>query len=291
MKKICPFGAIFAICLAAATVLWFLADSTLLAQSTDDSLTTDESLTISGITVELSESVKTAKGIDIGHTFRTGNADMVLHPIGVPEIRSGETVVRARKGVVGGRGNFTTSIPWDTAKAKHTNVADVDLGSFVVSKPNISGSSRISLGADYGASIATESSSASILLNANLDVSGRRYLVSKMTLFGNENGAGFSSFSLTLSPKNDAAKRTEIASGGVADVALTDDRGNSYQWTRTRTNWNKDTNSRTVAWQQLSFDGAPPSTASTLTLSVTGGGEVVGPLVFEDVRLVSGDGK
>ena len=53
-----------------------------------------------------------------------------------------------------------------------------------------------------------------------------------------------------------------------------------------RTGWNKDPDSRTVAWQQLSFEGAHSGLSSTLTLSVTGGGEAVGPFVFEDIRLV-----
>lgn len=283
-------GVLIVMALIVATSLWFVADSALLAQSSSDRLTTDESLTKDGVTVEISESVKTTAGLDIGHTFRTANSDMVVHPIGVPEIRSGETVVRARKGVVGGSGNFTTSIPWDITKTGHTEVADLNLGSFVLSKPDIAGSAQIKLGENYASAIATSRQSVSVSLNTDLMMDGRRYRVTEMTIFGDGGSTNFSRFTLTLSPVNVSADKTEIASGGDSNVTLADDLGNSYQWLGTRTRWKKAPNSRAVAWQQLSFAGVPPISASTLALSVTGGGEVVGPFVFEDVRLVQGDG-
>ena len=110
-----------------------------------------------------------------------------------------------------------------------------------------------------------------------------------MTVLGDGESTGLSRFNLTLSPANNLASKTEMASGGVANVTLTDDAGNAYEWLSTRTRWSKSQDSRAVEWQQLTFQRVPPGSVSTLALDITGGGTVVGPFVFKDVRLVSGD--
>ncbi len=276
---------------AAAVVSIFAAEPILLAQSNDRTLTIDETLTIGDITVELSESVKTADGLDIGYTYRPSKADMVVHPIGVPEIRSSETAVGARKGVVNSRNNFTASFPWNPGKSGYNETADISLGSFVVSKPDIFGSARIELGTDYASGIPASEQSASVSLDTDLHVGERHYRITDMTLLRDTESAGFSTFKLTLHPVNDSAGNTEIASGGKASVVLTDDAGNTYQWLGTRTHWSKSRNSRNVAWQQLTFEGTLPPSVSTLSLDITGGGNVAGPFVFEDVRVVPVDGR
>ena len=91
-------------------------------------------------------------------------------------------------------------------------------------------------------------------------------------------------FSLLVYPRNGTANKAEIASGPT-DVTLVDEHGVSYVFIGTRTRWGRDNEAHRVAWQQLSFEGAPVAGATELNLHVQGIGRVVGPFIFKGVSL------
>ena len=287
--KRAQLGVIFALGIFAMLLSLVVVATTVMAQTDDATLTVGRSLTIGDITVELSEITETPDGLDIRHTYRTARSDTDAYLIGVPEIRTGEAWVGARKGVRAGDNSLTTNIPWRSEVPGYGEVASVNLGSFVVSTPDISGSAQIALGADYASDIVTEDLSVEIPLNADLRMGSRHYRITKMILVRNPDAADFRDFRLTITPVNEAADKTELAAGGPAAVTLTDNNGNAYAWLGARTRWDNSPTSRTIEWQQLTFEGLPPSATSALTLNIRGGGDVVGPFVFESVRLVSED--
>ena len=260
------------------------------ASPSDNVLAIDRSLTIADITVELSELVITEDGVDIRHSHSPSDSDLALYPVGQPEIANrDEPIARIAKTVAEGSNRFATSFTWRKRDEGVPNVVDMHMGSFVVSRPGLSGEGQITLGEEYRASIAAEGHYAKVPLAADILLDGRLYRANEMLLLREPGSTEFTRFVLTIKPVDDLASITELATVGNTSVTLTDDAGSSYRWLGTKTLWKRSPESRTVVMQELRFAGAPPASGSTLNLKTRGAGEVVGPFVFKDVRLVAED--
>ena len=260
------------------------------ASPSDNVIAVGRSLTIADITVELSELVITEDGVDIRHSHSTSDLDLALYPVGQPELLNGDDPkARISKTVAEGSNRFTTSFTWRKRDEGVPDAVHLYLGSFVVSRSSLSGGGQISLGEEYRASIAAEGHYAKVSLAADILLDGRLYRASEILLLREPGSTEFNSFNLTIKPVDDLASITELASAGDTSITLTDDAGSSYRWLGTKTLWKRSPGSRTVVMQELKFVGAPPASGSTLTLGIKGAGEVVGPFVFKDVRLVAED--
>ena len=286
-------GLLFLLGLPTASIACNSNDPAVPVEPGADEFKIDRALTIGDVTVELSDASETDDGLEIRHTYSTADPELVVHRIGNAEVlREDTSVMRLEKTVVESDNRLNTSFSWRKDTLGDTGIADVHLGFFIVSNPDITGSTQIPLGTGYSSYATSEGHDVELPLDADLTVGERRYRVTGMALQreSRTEGVDFSSFRLTVKPENDPAGITEMATGLGSGVTITDDAGSTYQWLGTRTRWRESPESRTVVWQEFMFRGAPPLSASSLTLSVTGGDEVVGPFLFESVRLVSEDG-
>ena len=252
----------------------------------------DRSLTMGEVTVELSELVSTEDGVNIRHWHGTSDPDVIIHPVGQPEIVSAdESMARISKSFAEGGNLFTTSFTWRKSDVGVPDVADVRMGSFVVSRPEVSGAGQIELGEEYRSRIATDKRNVEVPLTAKVTLAGRHFRATEMLLTREPGSKEFAGFVLTIKPADDVASVTELAPVGSTSVILTDDADSSYRWLGTTTLWKRSPESRTVVKQELKFAGAPPASVSRLNLNIEGVGEVVGPFVFKDVPLLTEEGQ
>ena len=280
--------ALIALCLAAG--VWLYSKTPQWTEPRDDVLAIGRSLTIGDVTVELSGFVSNDEGVEIIYSLNTSNPDVALHPVGQPDMANGEeSLARINETVAEGGNRFTTSFTWRKRDEGVPDAVDLHMGSFVVSRPGLSGGGQIPLGEEYRASVADDGHYAEVSLAADILLDGRLYRASEILLLRESGSTEFNSFNLIIKPVDDLASITELASAGDTSITLTDDAGSSYRWLGTKTLWKRSPGSRTVVMQELKFVGAPPASGSTLTLGIKGAGEVVGPFVFKDVRLVAED--
>ena len=266
-------------------------DRTITSDIAGDALSIDRSITIGDVTVALSQAVGTDERIEIRHSYQAVNADVALYPVGLPDILNDqESIARIDKTVAESGNHFVTTFVW-RRNAGDTDTADIYLGSLVVSEPELSGEGQIVLGEEYRSGIATESHYAEVPLSDDISVGDRQYRVTEMALLREQDSPEFTSFILTIRPVNESASVTELASVVGNGVSLTDDAGHSYRWLGTTTRWNHSLESRTVAWQEIKFAGSPQVSGGLLSLGLRGAGVVVGPFVFEDVRLGTENGR
>ena len=287
------------LCFAALLVLFAVLagataclsdDRTITSDLAGDALLIDRNMSIDGITVELSQAIRTDERIEIRHSYQAANAGVVLYPVGRPDILNGqESIARIDRAVAESGSHFATNFAW-RRNAGDTDTADIHLGSLVVSEPELSGEGQIVLGEEYRSGIATDSHYAEVPLSDDISVGDKQYRVTEMLLLREQNSPEFSSFILTVRPVNESASVTELASVVGTGVTLTDDAGGSYRWLGTTTRWNHSLESRTVAWQEIKFAGTPAVSGVMLSLGLRGAGVLVGPFVFQDVRLVAEGG-
>lgn len=270
--------------------VWLLTGAQQTRESSDVILPIGRSLTIGDVTVELSGVISTYEGVEFHHSHSTSDPDMAVYPVGQPEIvNADEHMARISQTVAEGGDRFTTSFTWRKKDADVPRVVDLRLGSYVVSQPGLSGGGQIPLGEKYPSRVATDKRNVEVPLTSEIILGDRTFRATEMRLTRDPDTREFINFVLTIKPVNDLASITELAPVGDTSITLTNDAGRSYRWLGTKTLWKHSSESRTVVMQELRFAGTPPASGSTLNLNIKGAGEVVGPFVFEDVRLVAED--
>ena len=164
---------------------------------------------------------------------------------------------------------------------------DVHLGSWLVSDSNLSGTSVISLNENISDAMPDGGASNTITASGALSVNSGSYNLTELVL---DRRTEYENFYLKIVPVDEAAQKTELASTKAAQVSLSDNVHNTYRWVGTRTRWQESNGGeKTIAWQQISFEGLPASSASSFSLRITGGGKVAGPFIFENASVVSED--
>ena len=154
-------------------------------------------------------------------------------------------------------------------------LVDISLGSYLV-PANVSGSVTIDLGTAYKTAMENPPNDGPTIapLDAGFWIGDRKYRVAKMIVFPIE-------FRLWIEPVNEAARRTDLGK-----ATLVDNTGNPYKYTGGRTSFDN-LSPKGHEWRQFIFIGIIPESKTSLTLTVQGGENIVGPFVFEDVRVVS----
>ena len=160
-------------------------------------------------------------------------------------------------------------------------LVDVSLGTYMI-PANVSGSVSIDLGTAHKKGYRASSRRASrgpitAPLNAEFSIGDRKYRVTKLVVFPAD-------FRLWIEPVNEAARRTVL----TAESTLTDNTGGTYRHVGGSTSFD-DLLPRGHEWRQFRFIGIIPESKTSLTLGIQGGETVVGPFVFEDVRVASDD--
>ena len=280
-----------AVALGVVVGVWLLTGTQQAWESSDVILPIGRNLTIGDVTVELSGVVSNDEGVAFHYSHSTSDPDMAIYPVGQPKVVNGEeSLARIRKTVAEGGNRFTTSFTWRKRDADVPNTVGLHMGSFVVSRPEVSGGGQIELGEEYRSRIATDRRSVAVPLTTEIILDGRHFRATELRLSRDRSSTEFTNFVLTIKPVNDLANITELASVGEANVSVTDEAGSSYRWLGTRTVWQRSPGSRTVERQELRFAGAPPS-GTTLNLIIEGAGEVVGPFVLENIPLHADSGQ
>lgn len=157
-------------------------------------------------------------------------------------------------------------------------LVDVSLGTYMI-PANVSGSVSIDLGMAHKKGYRASSRRAArgpitAPLNAEFWIGDRKYRVAKLVVFPTD-------FRLWIEPVNEAARRTVLT-----DATLTDNTGGIYKHVGGSTSFD-DLSPRGHEWRQFRFIGIIPESKTALTLGIQGGETVVGPFVFEDVRVAS----
>lgn len=282
---------IAAVALGVVVGVWLVTGTQQAREPSDDVLPIGRNLTIGDVTVELSGVATTVEGVEFHYSHSTSDPEMAVYPVGQPKVVNGEeSLARIRKTVAEGGNRFTTSFTWRKRDADVPDTVDLHMGSFVVSRPEVSGGGQIELGEEYRSRITTDRRSVVVPLAAEFILDGRHFRATEMRLMRDPDSTEFTSFVLTIKPVDDLTNITEIAFVGDSNVSATDEAGNSYGWLGTNTLWKRSPGSRTVVKQELRFAGAPPPSGTTLNLNIEGAGEAVGPFVFEDI-LIHADGR
>ena len=119
-----------------------------------------------------------------------------------------------------------------------------------------------------------------IPVQAEFSVGDRRYRIPVIEVFPTK-------LQIFIEPANEAARRTHY--GADDEISLTDATGFSYpQSGGIETLFD---NLSPVGFKKvrMRFTGIIPESVSSLTLRIRGGSEMIGPFVFEDVRVVPAD--
>lgn len=172
------------------------------------------------------------------------------------------------------------------------DVIAVNLGLYLVSRPNLFGSAKIDLPSNFAESI--EGRSETISLNGEFlanyqDSSGAKqslpYHVPSLTITQ-------SHFYLTLQPASAEAELMSLATVGKDKVVLKDDTGRQYKFSSASADWRhqqvSDYRVSRLDFMRLYFDELPSPSAKRFDLLLEGGAEVVGPFVFEDIQALGG---
>ena len=154
-------------------------------------------------------------------------------------------------------------------------LVDISLGSYLV-PANLSGEVTINLGTAYKTAMANQPNDGPTIvpLNTEFSIGERTYRIAKMIVFPIE-------FRLWIEPVNEAARQTDLGK-----ATLVDNTGNPYKYIGGRTTYDK-LSPKGHERRQFIFIGIIPESKTSLTLNVQGGENIVGPFVFEDVRVVS----
>ena len=242
------------------------------------------SITRGSMTVELSGATINSDSLELLYTFRNSDPNRTVHQLGIPHIAASDGALGKASAGRKSASQSEVKITWDAeAPAQGENLA-INMGSFVVSEPLITGQTSIPIGSQFADAEFTDDELTSVSVQANLSVGDGQYSINELVI---DRTSTEDSFWLKVTPTNRSARAVELGAGGPAQVTLTDESGRSYEWIGTSTRWTTSTNSREVAWQHWVFDGMPDSAASSLAVNLRGGGKVSGPFVFRNVQLDS----
>lgn len=152
---------------------------------------------------------------------------------------------------------------------------DISLGSYLV-PADLSGKVTINLGTAYKTAMANPANDGPTIipLNTEFPIGNKTYIISKMMVFPAE-------FRLQVEPLNEAARKTDLGK-----ATLVDNTGNPYKYIGGRTTYDN-LLPKGHQMRQFIFIGIIPESKTSLTLTIQGGEDIIGPFVFENVHVVS----
>ena len=238
--------------------------------------TFNQSLTIDGVTVVMDSITHSANHFAVEYSYSSGapGVDPTQMIKGISLTRADGNLYYSDSPIVGSEVfPLYSRIPGGEGE-----LVDVSLGTYMI-PANVSGSVTIDLGTAHKSRyrIAARRSvrqPITVPLNAEFSIGDRKYRVAKMNVFP-------TNFRLWIEPVNEAARRTVLS-----EATLTDNTGDTYMHVGGSASFD-DLSPRSHQWRQLIFRSAIPRSKTSLTLDIQGGETVVGPFVFEDVRVVS----
>ena len=255
-------------------------------------LTVNQTKTIGEVTVDLQE-IKYESGVmEVKHSARSTGAYAYQIGLHALTFSDGDTI-RLHTGRA--EAKSTTEISYFVLGERIPGIEDgidVDLGSYLVERPDLFGSTRIDLPKDFETLLEFGKGEMDISVDGELFVDypynqtsdqSSQYRISKITVFRKPTAR---QFDLTLVPVNAASKKMALASAGPDKVTLKDDVGNEYNYSGTGVNWDLNEEIQHI---KMHFNGIPSPYAAYFKLQVQGGAESLGPFVFENIALVSED--
>ena len=241
------------------------------------SQTFNQSLTIDGVTVVMDSITHSANHFAVEYSYSSGapGVDPTQMIKGISLTRADGNLYYSDSPSPTGSEVFPL---YSRIPGGEGELVDVSLGTYMI-PANASGSVTIDLGTAYKNRyriVSRRSARQPITapLNAEFSIGDRKYRVAKLVVFPTD-------FRLWIEPVNESARRTVLT-----DATLTDNTGNTYRHVGGDTSFD-DLSPRGHKWHQIIFLGILPRSKTSLTLGIQGGETVVGPFVFEDVRVAS----
>ena len=235
--------------------------------------TFNRSLTIDNVTVVLDTITHSENRLLATYSYSSGTPG-----VDPEQMLNGFSLTRADGDLIFSHSSGTVEVfPLDSRiPGGEGELVDISLGSYLV-PANISGSVTIDLGTAYKTAMDNPPNDGPTIvpLDTQFSIGEKQYRVAKMIVFP-------TNFRLWVEPANDAAKRTDL----IGKATLVDNTGNPYKYTGGETTFDN-SSPRGHEWRQFIFTGIIPESKTSLTMTVQGGENIVGPFVFEDVRVVS----
>ena len=241
----------------------------------------NRTLTIGKVTVELHYANHSGSSLEVHHSYST------THPSGFVDTALGRRWVTRADGSpiefpreAREQPEVGVALLYDlgTPIAEEGERLDISVGSYIIRAPEITTTAVIKFDPDFGKSydaaldLPGETKRLEMPINTEFHVGDSRYLIEKLYVFPTE-------FRMEVIPVNAAAKKISLL---VSGVTMEDDTGGTYRLDGGVTGFD-DENPKGHVREQFIFNGIIPDSTKTLTLTVRGGDEIVGPFVFEDV--------
>ena len=234
----------------------------------------NQSLTIDGVTVVMDSITHSARDFWVAYSYSSSatGVDPTQMITGISLTRADDTLTLSNSSKAGlERFPLESRIPGGEGE-----LVDVSLGTYLI-PANVSGSVTIDLGTAYknrdGKFIRRPITAP---LDEEFSIGDKKYRVSNVRVFPTE-------FRIWIEPVNESARRTALI---AEEAILTDNAGNTYRYVGGSTSFDN-LLPRGHERREFRFIGILLKSTTSLTLSIKGGRTVVGPFVFEDVRVVS----
>lgn len=279
---------VFVVVGLAAVILYANLASAQEDPEVEQLLQTSRTKTIGDITVTLSEATKDDDLLGIQYSYQVDDPDIGEEEVlafGAPKVMHPDgSVTRLQDNI---RVNETTEVfKFDLSSniPGGEDLIDVQVGWYVIPRHGVSSTANIAISSEYASAMEGEETYIEVTLNANMSAGGRTYRVTKLFL---DKGIGFG---LIVVPTNDKAKKMALGSVGPMEVTLNDNLGTAYSFLGSGSDTIETSAGIEVESQQFNFLGEVNTSATSLTFTIEGGGgEVVGPFVFDNIALVSED--
>ena len=236
--------------------------------------TFNRSLTIDGITVVMGNITHSAQEFSVEYSYSSYTPEIEPRQMinGVSLTRANNALTLSNSPKAG-----TERFPLDSRiPGGEGELVDVSLGTYLI-PANVSGNVTINLGTAYKTALENQRDTPiTVPLNSEFSIGDRNYRVSQIRVFPRD-------FRVWVEPANQSARRTALI---AEDVTLTDNTGATYMHINYATEFDN-LSPRGHDWHQFVFSGFLSKSTTSLTLTFRGGMTVVGPFVFEDVRVVS----
>ena len=235
----------------------------------------NQSLTIDGVTVVMDSITHSARDFSVAYSY-----SYIAPEIEPSQMINGISLTRADNTLALSKFATDNTRVFPLASkipGGEGELVDVSLGTYII-PANVSGKVGIDLGTAYkdrGGKFIRRPITAP--LDAEFSVGDRKYRVAKMIVFPTD-------FRIWIEPVNESARRTPL----TGEATLVDNTGNTYMHVGGSISFDN-LSPRGHQWSQTLFSGILPKSTASLTLDIQGGETVVGPFVFEDVRVVSDD--
>ena len=228
----------------------------------------NRSLTIGDFTMHLHQITDTADGLKVEYSYETDLSELDYLP-------NDNATIRYPDGRI--HDPYMARLPGEG------EVIDVSLGGFIVFDAHLNGGS-------VDIPLASVSIDGALNPQPELSVGDRRYGVTKLIHYHEPE-----QIAITIRPLNEAARYHVLGMGSgldeSTDVTLTDDFGITYDELVGGSSA-LDPFEQTLDFQTFDFLAVSPerfASVAKFTLTVRGGGNIVGPFVFEDVWLAPDD--